>query len=201
MSDSDKKPYHHGDLRESLLKAAEAALGELPLEKVTLREIARRAGVSHAAPKHHFGTLGALMGEIAASGFERFVEELRSSANRSADQTPTARLQAMSRAYLRFAAQNRAAYGLMFGQKVGVERTPRAAAASFAAWSELETAVAAIVGKANAVHGAVMVWSSVHGLAMLVADRSLPPQVDPQVAVDQVSRLVIQGLKAERDGI
>ena len=57
----EKQPYHHGDLREALLLAAEAALNDMAVEDVSLREIARRAGVSHAAPKHHF-----------ASGFDHF---------------------------------------------------------------------------------------------------------------------------------
>ena len=83
MPSLDKKPYHHGELREALLAAGEAALGDLSPENVSLREIARRAGVSHAAPKHHFQTLGNLLGEIAARGFNRFVESLQTAADRS----------------------------------------------------------------------------------------------------------------------
>ncbi len=98
---SDQKPeqksYHHGHLRESLLNAAEEALAELPLEQVSLREIARRAGVSHAAPRHHFATVGQLYGELVGRGFERFVAALGEAADRSYDQSPPARLMAMGR--------------------------------------------------------------------------------------------------------
>jgi AcrR family transcriptional regulator len=197
VTETAKKPYHHGDLRDALLTAAEAALEDLPLEKISLREIARRAGVSHAAPKHHFGTLGALLGDVAARGFERFVAALEEGASRSTDQSPETRLRAMGRAYLRFAQENRTAYGLMFGQKSGVERTPRAAAASMAAWSQLENAVAAVAGAKNSVHGAMMVWSACHGFAMLHADRATPPQIDPYVAMEEIVRLCVAGLKAE----
>ena len=65
-----QRPYHHGDLREQLLLAGEQALLEIPIDDVSLREIARRAGVSHAAPKHHFASMADLLGEIAARGFQ-----------------------------------------------------------------------------------------------------------------------------------
>ncbi len=198
MTETAKKPYHHGDLRDALLSAAEAALEELPLEKLSLREIARRAGVSHAAPKHHFGTLGALLGDVTARGFERFVEALAEAADRNTDQSPEARLRAMGRAYLRFAENNRTAYGLMFGQKSGVERTTRAAAAQMAAWTQIETAVAAIVGTQKSVHGAMMIWSACHGFAMLNADRAIPPQIDRYTAMEEIVRLGVAGLKAEK---
>jgi AcrR family transcriptional regulator len=196
MSEEAKKAYHHGDLRSTLLAAAEQALEVLPLEKVTLREIARRAGVSHAAPKHHFGSLGALLGEVAANGFERFVEMLNEAASRSSDQSPEARLRAMGRGYLRFAQENRAAYALMFGQKGGVERTPRTIAASMAAWSCLEDAVTAIVGSQKSVHGAMLVWSACHGFAMLDADRAIPPQVTRFAAMEDIIQFCVAGLKA-----
>ena len=104
----DKKPYHHGDLREQLLRAGENALAEMPVEQVSLREIARRAGVSHAAPKHHFASMGDLLGEIAARGFQKFVTALDEAARLTTTQSPEGRLMAMGWAYLRFAEQNRA---------------------------------------------------------------------------------------------
>jgi AcrR family transcriptional regulator len=199
MSEEAKKAYHHGDLRSTLLAAAEQALEELPLEKVTLREIARRAGVSHAAPKHHFGSLGALLGDVTASGFERFVQILTESADRASDQSPEGRLRAMFRGYMRFAQENRAAYGLMFGQRSGVERTPRAAAASMAAWEKLESTVAAVAGAKNSVHGAMLIWSTCHGFALLNADRSIPPQVSPYAALEAMIGFCLTGLKASTE--
>jgi AcrR family transcriptional regulator len=197
MSGSTKKPYHHKDLAETLIAAGEAAMAEMPPEEVSLREIARRAGVSHAAPKHHFPTLGDLLGEIAARGFEKFVKTLDEAAHRAPDQSPPARLQAMGRAYLRYAQSNPAIYGLMFGKREQCAVTPHLAEASLTAWSQLETAVAAIIGPIKAVNGAVMVWSTVHGLAMLMLERRLPPHISPHAAIEEVSRLMIAGLNAE----
>ena len=197
MSPDQRKPYHHGDLRESLLNAAEQALSELPLEKLSLREIARRAGVSHAAPKHHFASVGELYGELVARGFERFVESLDTAARRSPDQSPSARLQAMARAYLRFAQANRATYGLMFGKRPGVDRTPHATSAAFAAWSQLEREVMALAGPQKATMGSLHVWSSCHGFAMLLIDQAAPPQIDPDQAVEALTRMVIAGLQSD----
>jgi AcrR family transcriptional regulator len=197
VQSGDKKPYHHGNLREALLDAAESALTHMDLGEVSLREIARRAGVSHAAPKHHFGSLGALFGEVAARGFERFVASLDEAAARG-DQAPEVRMRAMARAYLRFALANPAVYGLMFGRRENaVEVTPHLMTAMLAAWNQLEEQVGAVVGPARKLHGAVAVWSAVHGLAMLHLDRKLPPHVDPDAAVESVANIIVAGLRAE----
>src|SRR5947199_7172844 len=70
-------PYHHGDLREALLKAAERVLERDGLAGLTLRAVAREAGVSHAAPTHHFGDLTGLVSELAAIGFRQFNATLK----------------------------------------------------------------------------------------------------------------------------
>jgi AcrR family transcriptional regulator len=198
MQNVGKITYHHGDLREALLIAAEAALVDLPLEQVSLREIARRAGVSHAAPKHHFSSLGHLFGEVAARGFENFVAALDVAVTRDSDQTPRQQMMAMSRAYLRFAAQNPAVYGLMFGKRDEmVANTPRLTTAMFAAWSQLENQVSALVGPQRASYAAVTVWSTVHGLAMLRLDRKLPPQINPETALESLVRTLVAGLEAD----
>lgn len=195
---SRQKPYHHGDLREALLLAGESALADLPLQDVSLREIARRAGVSHAAPKHHFPTLADMLGEIAARGFQRFVSALAENAALSADQSPEGRLMAMGRAYLRFAAENPAVYGLMFANKAQIAVTPHFAQASFAAWDQLEQAVAKIIGPSRAVNGAMLVWSTVHGLAMLRLEQRIPPQLAPDSALEITLRMMIGGLLADK---
>src|SRR5215212_9346147 len=99
------KTYHHGDLREALVAAAVGLLEQKGLSGFTLRQCARRAGVSHAAPAHHFATAADLLAEIAARGYERFVAALGKAADR-ADVSPLARLQAMGRAYVAFALAN-----------------------------------------------------------------------------------------------
>ena len=188
------KPYHHGDLRQQLLVAGEAALAELPLAEVSLREIARRAGVSHAAPKHHFATLGDLLGEIAARGFAKFVKNLAEAADNAHEQSAHARLMAMGWAYFRFAEANPAVYGLMFGQLENTVMTPALTNAAYEAWSQLEGAVAAITGPRHAAVGAVHVWSSVHGLSMLKAAHRLPPHISLHAIEDDKLRMMIAGL-------
>lgn len=194
----EKTAYHHGDLREALLLAAEAALMDMPVEEVSLREIARRAGVSHAAPKHHFASLGQLFAEVAARGFEHFYDALEDAANRDADQSPRSRTMAIGRAYLRFAADNPAIYSLMFGKRDNVIlTTPRLTMAMLAAWGQLEGQVATLIGDTRAHYGAVTVWSAVHGLAMLRLERKLPPHVEPEVALEALLRTLVAGLEAE----
>jgi AcrR family transcriptional regulator len=195
---AEKHPYHHGDLRETLLVAAERALEELPLQEVTLREIARRAGVSHAAPKHHFASLGALLAEVAARGFMDFYDTLDGAMRRSTDQSPQARLTAMVREYLRFATNSPGIYGLMFGKREHVvATTPNLAKNMFMAWEQLESQVSAVVGPAQAALGAATVWSAVHGLAMLRLDRKLPPHIDPEQALEALTRTLVAGLRAD----
>jgi AcrR family transcriptional regulator len=190
-----KKPYHHGDLQTVLIDAAEALLREVPVELVTLREIARRAGVSHAAPKHHFQSLGDLMGEVAARGFERFVEALDRAIDLHVE--PEARLLEMGRAYLRFAQDHPSTYGLMFGKKQSCNVTPHFVTAAHGAWLQLEKAVVDVIGPSRAQQGALMVWSASHGFSMLVLENRLPPHLDPATGIDQMMRMVIAGMKAQ----
>src|SRR5882762_3071923 len=86
-------PYHHGALREALVKAAEDVLRERGLARLTLRECARRAGVSHGAPAHHFKDVTGLLTEVAASGFES-LGALMSQKGASAGAGPLSRLRA-----------------------------------------------------------------------------------------------------------
>jgi AcrR family transcriptional regulator len=190
-----KKPYHHGDLREQLLLAGEQALLEMPIDDVSLREIARRAGVSHAAPKHHFATMADLLGEIAARGFQKFVYALGNAAEQSKSQAAEDRLHAMGRAYLRFADENSAVYSLMFGQVIKMSMTPALTKSSYEAWSQLENAVAQVTGALRAPIAATHVWSSVHGLSMLKSARRLPPHVSLYAVEEDNLRMMIAGLK------
>ncbi len=197
MAEAEHQTYHHGDLHEKLLAAGEEALAEMPVESVSLREIARRAGVSHAAPKHHFPSMGHLLGEIAARGFVKFIKALGSAADEVQDQAPESRLMAMGRAYFRFAESNPAAYRLMFGTRDQCVMTPHLVEASFAAWNQLHEAVAAITGPARANGAALHVWSSVHGLSMLKLAHRLPPDLLLNNVEEQTLRMMMAGVAAE----
>jgi AcrR family transcriptional regulator len=197
MQRAEKKPYHHGDLREALLSATEQVLGEVSLDQLSLREIARRAGVSHAAPKHHFGSLGGLLGEVAALGFRRFTADMVAAEARVQDPSPEAKLRASARSYVRFAAANPAIYGLMFGKRAEVEVTPALMEASMASWNKLEEDLTEIVGPSRAANAALMVWSSCHGLSMLLLDARLPPHLTPDQAIENIVGMILAGLKAD----
>src|SRR6266436_1763182 len=97
-------PYHHGSLREAMLQAAERILERDGIQGLTLRAAAREAGVSHAAPKNHFGDIRGLLSELAAVGFERFGAAMVADA-REGD-PPRARMAAIGRGYVTFARQN-----------------------------------------------------------------------------------------------
>ncbi len=108
-----KAGYHHGDLREALLSAADRILHEEGLQGLTLRACARRAGVSHAAPKHHFASLAELLSEVAARGFECLARELEAARARAGDD-PGDRFVAAARTYVGYARSHPAHFRLMF---------------------------------------------------------------------------------------
>ena len=102
-------PYHHGDLRQAMLQAAGEVLEELGLERFTLRECARRAGVSHGAPAHHFGDVRGLLTALVAGGFEQllvWMDEHEAAAPGDA----FSQLAANGKAYLAFALAHRALF-------------------------------------------------------------------------------------------
>jgi AcrR family transcriptional regulator len=184
------KTYHHGDLREALVLAATELLEEQGLSSFTLRECARRAGVSHAAPAHHFATAADLLAELAARGFERFVAALDDAADET-EGTAMARLTAMGRAYVAFALANPAVYGLMFRGGANPLQSPRLKTAATAAWQQLSEAVAATLGpkrKDEVTAKAAAVWALVHGTATLMLDCKLPP--GPARSSDPVAQIL-----------
>ena len=108
-----KRGYHHGNLREALIQAGLQILAEHGLGSLTLRGCAARVGVSHAAPKNHFGSLEALQAAIIAEGFRRLHAAMRDSLA-VADQAPQARITAACEGYLRFAQDSPDLFRLMF---------------------------------------------------------------------------------------
>ncbi|AMA59148.1 TetR/AcrR family transcriptional regulator [Bradyrhizobium sp. CCGE-LA001] len=172
-------PYHHGALREALLQAAERVLERDGLAGLTLRAVAREAGVSHAAPTHHFGDLTGLLSELAAVGFRQFNTAMASACD--AATMPLERALARPKAYVAYAQAHPGMYGIMF-------RTERL---DYSRPSLHEAAEASFAGLANAIgamrqeqisedaltlnQGAAIAraWSMVHGFTMLLLDGRL----------------------------
>jgi AcrR family transcriptional regulator len=187
-----KRPatYHHGSLREALLRAAERILERDGIQGLTLRAAAREAGVSHAAPKNHFGDLSGLLSDLAAMGFERIAAAM-ASAPRDGDE-PGARLIAVGRSYVAFARGHPGLFQLMYrSERLNMGR-PALRDAVAAAGQVLFGAVGAVRGEQltpnlTLLQGAhvASAWSLVHGFAMLLLDgrlaRAMPPDTDPDV--------------------
>ncbi|UCE30190.1 MAG: TetR/AcrR family transcriptional regulator [Burkholderiales bacterium] len=167
--------YHHGELRAALIAATEAILAERGVDGFTLREAARRAGVSPAAPSHHFGDAAGLLTAVAKLGFDGLAEALRAGAT-AAGREPLARLRGLGIGYVRFALANRARFLLMFRRAVLRPDDPMLAAAN-AAYRELEDAIRVLRGCApdegldERGHASLIAyWSVVHGFAHLALD-------------------------------
>jgi len=176
---SEASPYHHGDLHDALLKAAETVLERDGLGGLTLRAVAREAGVSHAAPTHHFGDLTGLVSELAAIGFRQF--NVAMAAAGAIDAPPLFKAMARAKAHVAYAQARPGMYGLMFRtERLDMKRPSlhEAASASFAGLAgaigisrgeqisdeSLSLEQAAAIARA---------WSLVHGFTMLLLDGRL----------------------------
>jgi AcrR family transcriptional regulator len=190
-------PYHHGALRDALLEAAERVLEREGLSGLTLRAVAREAGVSHAAPTHHFGDLTGLVSDLAAIGFRQF--NVVMAAASIASTLPMEKSIARAKAYVGYAQAHPGMYGLMFrAERLDMSRPSlhEAASASFAG---LAGAVGAsrhehIEEEALSLDQAAAIaraWSLVHGFTTLLLDgrlsdilRRLPDGTTAEILLD-----------------
>jgi AcrR family transcriptional regulator len=182
----DARPYHHGDLPRALLEAATQAILEVGPAAVSLRDLARRAGVSHAAPAYHFGDKAGLLTAVAADGFERLAATLREAYH------TTGSFLEVGVAYVRFAVTHRAHFEVMFRPELYRTDDPNLVHARDAARSLLYPPAAAVANSPDGdeMQAAVAAWSLVHGLATLWLNHNLPPQLgdDPEQITRQVAR-------------
>ncbi len=191
------KPYHHGDLRSSLLGAAETILDRDGIGGLTLRAAAREAGVSHAAPSHHFGDLSGLLSALAASGFVRFREELLAECA-VAGSGRVARVVALGRGYVGL-------FQLMFRSERLDWSSPGLQAAGEAAFGLLtQDEGGAVPGDAAREFELLVVamarWSVVHGLATLLLDGRLEKVTAAGVEVDAAIAEVIERMARAEGG-
>jgi AcrR family transcriptional regulator len=176
-STSKRSAYHHGDLRRALLEASLALIEEAGIGALSLREVARKAGVSHNAPYHHFKDRGSLLAALAEEGFTQLAAEM--AAARAAAPDARARLEACGLAYVRFALKSAARFKLMFRPELAAPAEEGEVAR--ASTGALDTLTAAIIeaqeaGLAPAGDPMPLVltsWSAVHGLASLWLDGPL----------------------------
>jgi AcrR family transcriptional regulator len=198
--------YHHGDLRRALLDAALGVLSGEGASALTLREVARRAGVTHAAPYRHFADKQALLSAVAEEGFRMLTAEML---ERSAPLVgnPVGALQAIGVAYVRFATSQRAHFQVMFSKDIDWAREPcELEETADRCFSVLISAVQACqtvgaIRSGDPLIPALCSWSMVHGLSEFIAngqfsamELSVPP-VEQLVAI--FTTMLIEGTRAK----
>jgi len=166
-----KPPYHHGDLRRALVDAALLLVASRGPGPLTLREVARQAGVSPAAPYAHFADKSDLLAAVAEEGFRSLGRALRTAAARH--RRPRPKLEAIGRAYIHFAVAHPGHFAVMFSSAL-TDRWHEAplAEVSLATFTFLVDAVRAVLVEAGRPHvdpfdAALLGWSTVHGLSSL----------------------------------
>ncbi|WP_207099610.1 TetR/AcrR family transcriptional regulator [Paracoccus shandongensis] len=163
-----------GDLPQLLIKTGLDLLDEEGTEGLTLRRIAARAGVSHAAPAHHFNGLPGLRTAIATQGFRSFLHELVSARDAlPPDADPFLCLLAVNQAYIRFSRRRTALFRLMFDQLPTEDNDLRQAA--LAAYAILQDHWTPFVGDRHPASFETAIWALTHGFAALSMDRPYPP--------------------------
>lgn len=167
------------NLRRTILDASLDLIAAEGLEGFSMREVARRAGVSHQAPYHHFPDREAIMAAIVAEGFQRLRDDSIAAIEGESD--PYARMQAMGRAYIRFALHNPAHFKLMFrSEHVREDRHDDARACAQSAYDVLLQLAGHVAAKSRQRTELVVLtaWSMVHGLATLMLEGKLDKVLD-----------------------
>ncbi|MGE0296432.1 MAG: TetR/AcrR family transcriptional regulator [Pseudonocardia sp.] len=183
---STPRPYHHGDLRAAVLRAAVDVITERGPASVSLRDLARRAGVSHAAPAHHFGDKAGVLTAVAVEGFNLLAAALEG----------TGSFLDMGVAYVTFAVAHRAHFEVMFRPDLYHADNPDLIAARRRAGAALAGGVGSVGGRAGAdprLTG-IAAWSLVHGFATLWVTGGLPPEFghDPEAEARAVAGVLFR---------
>lgn len=208
MATRKRKPrtYHHGNLEHALIEAGLAIVEHEGVEALSLRAIARRAKVSHAAPYHHFRGKAELWAAVAAAGFYQMVAKITEEATRVQATDPIDRLRAVGRGYVGFAVTRPSIFRLMFRPELTQpSKHSRLQAAEAAAFGTLlETIIAA--QKTGQLPGrdprplAAYAWSAVHGLSMLHIDNVFGETPLGELAFEQMAaemnEAIISGLRS-----
>jgi AcrR family transcriptional regulator len=207
-SNLPERPYHHGDLRRAIVTAALEILSETQSLEFSLRELARRAGVSHNAPYKHFAEKRELLAAVSMAGFERLTQRMSNATTGHGN--ARAQLFAMLRAYIQHGVENPALYRLMFGgylstpddgrpaiERAAAERT-KALLTGVIVEGALGRAIPNTPRNERKIAGAILAcWSLVHGLTMLLADGLVGPRKKSDALSDSVVQRMLDGLASK----
>jgi AcrR family transcriptional regulator len=191
--------YHHGDLRRALVDAALELVKEQGPSGITLREAARRAGVTHAAPYRHFADKEALLAAVAEEGFLRLKETVEAA---MVVVEPRMRVEAIGVAYVRFARENPSQFRVMFGSQVGDKRRyPNLVHADQSVFDLLTQGIAAAQATGDLAPGdparlGMVAWSMLHGVAALAVDGQMERAGVRDEHVDDFARRVARTASA-----
>lgn len=191
-----KRRYHHGNLKQQLLDSALELIAEIGPQGFTLREVARRAGVSHNAPYRHFRDKEQLLQAVAAQGFDRLTESMTEAMAQG--HTAEERLRLAGRGYVQFAISSPHHLLVMFETPVSCALPEEYAAPARRAFQTLLDAISAVQAEGGLPAGdphafAVVAWSAVHGLAKLAIGVRL--RFDPAQTLDFTNYLTLAVLK------
>lgn len=172
--------YHHGDLPNALLDAVAVLVTENGSAAVSLREVARRAGVSHSAPAHHFGDKEGMLAAFGARGYGMLGTAMQDALAGSVNGDAIDRMGAVGAAYVTFALEHTAYFDVMFRSGIDKEAHEDLRLGGAATFGVLMEAVSKLVSEKDLVGAdprvvAMYFWSLAHGLASLAVDGSLPP--------------------------
>lgn len=169
-----RKPYHHADLRTALLNASRALIRKEGIHRFTLREVARRTGVSHNAPYRHFRDRDDLLAAIAEEGFNRLTARIKEAASKS--ESHLDRLKMAGIAYVQFGLDRPEEFNVMFSIGLDRDTYPSAKAAADASFESLLTLIvdcqrAGLLGRYEPLTAARIAWAQVHGITELARRR------------------------------
>jgi len=189
-----KRSYHHENLRAKLIETGLKLIADKGVGALTLREIGARAGVSRSAPYRHFHDKADLLAAITEAGFERFADALER-ARAGAGDDFAARLEALGLAYVRFAAEHREHFTVMFGPVEAPRPTPAGERAfGILVGTIIDGQMRGEVREGDAVQLARLVWSMVHGLSQLRLARDLSENGAGTALVRMSTQILTDGL-------
>jgi len=188
--------YHHGNLRATLLDSAEQVIARSGTDRLSLREIARLAGVSHGAPRAHFPTKEALLDAVAQRGFERLEAQLRAAATGPADAF-VERVHAVSASYVVFALDNGPLLELMFSA-ARAQGSPSLALAESRAYAVFSDMLVEGQRQGHLIDGTaddigLPFFAAIHGIANLLSAGTLPVAEKDRI-IENTSRLALRGI-------